>query len=556
MEQETGNDEAAANEPLTPSPGTTTEQEKAGEKNGETYILVTSDVHCGIDTGFGYAGLRQIRDNLINEGYETILVDDGDSIQGRPVGTIFKGEKIIELMNDIGYDIAIPGNHEFDYGMERFLELSKMAEFPYISCNFNCKGDLVFDPYIIKEVSGQKIAFVGVTTPDTLRTSTPSYFKDSLGNYIYGFMQDSTGEALYAAVQEAVDDARAEGADKVIVMGHLGNEAECEPWTYADVIANTTGIDVLFDGHSHDTDKVVMTDKEGREVTRIAVGTALGSVGYCHITAEGEIDDIDKWNWNNKISAPELLDIRNDMREKVDTTNAELSKELDRVVATTKVDLTISDPVEKDSDGKPIRIIRRQETNLGDLVADAYRDQSGADIAFVNGGGIRTNIEKGDITYGDIISVHPFGNMLCVIEVSGQQILDALEWGSREVPGENGGFIQVSGLTYEIDTSVDNPCSQDENAMFTGISGKRRVKNVKVDGEPIDPSKKYTLAGHDYMLLSNGDGYTMFDGAPLLQDRVKLDNQVLIDYIIDRLNGEIGGEYSEPYGQGRITIEE
>ena len=525
------------------------------EKNGEIYILVTSDVHCGIDTGFGYAGLSMIRDNLEKEGYETLLVDDGDAIQGSPIGTLFKGEKIIDLMNDLGYDVAIPGNHEFDYGMDRFLELAKSAQFPYISCNFNHEGELVFDPYIIKEAAGKKIAFVGVTTPETLVTSTPAYFRDDNGNLIYGFMQEKTGKELYSAVQDAVDSARSEGADLVCVMGHLGNEAECEPWTYADVIANTTGIDVFFDGHSHDTDLVVMKNKVGQEVTRLAVGTKMSNIGYCHINAEGSIEEADTWNWANDISAPELFDIQNDIRNKIDATRADLDEELNRVVASSNVELVIADPVEKDSNGKAIRIVRRTETNLGDLVADAYRDQSGADIAFVNGGGIRTNISKGDITYEDIINVHPFGNMLCVIEVSGQQILDALEWGSHAIPDENGGFIQVSGISYEIDSSVADPCISDENSMFVGIKGKRRVNNVMVGDEPIDPAKTYTLAGHDYMLLGHGDGYTMFDGANILQDRVKLDNQVLIDYITGTLNGEVGADYAEPYGQGRIRIE-
>jgi 2',3'-cyclic-nucleotide 2'-phosphodiesterase (5'-nucleotidase family) len=522
----------------------------------EIYILFTSDVHCGVDQGFGYAGLAQLRDKLEKDGYETILVDDGDSIQGEVIGTISKGEKIINLMNELGYDVAIPGNHEFDYGMERFFELTEMADFPYISCNFTHKDELVFKPYVIKEAAGLKIAFVGVTTPTTPTTSTPRYFKDEKGEYIYGFMQDKTGEKLYSAVQEAVDAARAEGADLVYVMAHLGNEADCEPWTYADVIANTTGIDVVLDGHSHDSDKVVMKNKDGEDVTRVAVGTKLAGIGYSHILADGTIDDTGAWNWNNNISATELLAIDNEIGTKVDEALKEVSEGMNEVVASTATDLMMDDPNKVDSNGRALRIVRLTETNLGDLVADAYRDQSGADIAFVNGGGIRVGIKKGDITYGDIIGVHPFGNMLCVIEVTGQQILDALEWGSKEVPEENGGFIQVSGLTYEIDSSIDSPCIEDENSMYVGIKGKRRVDNVKVGDEPLDPNKKYTLAGHNYMLLENGDGYTMFDGAPILQDCVKSDNQVLIDYITESLGGEVGEDYSDIYGQGRIKIKE
>jgi 2',3'-cyclic-nucleotide 2'-phosphodiesterase (5'-nucleotidase family) len=320
------------------------------------------------------------------------------------------------------------------------------------------------------------------------------------------------------------------------------------------VIANTSGIDVFLDGHSHDTDQVVMKNKDGEDVTRSAVGTKMSCIGYTHISAEGEIAETGIWTWSNKISAPELLDIQGELRDKVDLAKKELDEEMNRVVATAEVRLTIEDPEEKDANGKPIRMVRRAETNLGDLSADAYRDQSGADIALVNGGGVRANIEKGDVTFGNIISVHPFGNMLCVIEVTGQQILDALEWGSRAVPGENGGFLQTSGLTYEINTQVDSPCLEDENGMFAGIEGTRRVQNVMVGEEPVDPEKVYTLASHNYMLLENGDGYTMFDGAKVLQDSVKLDNQVLIDYIVDSLNGVIGEEYADPFGQGRIKV--
>ena len=544
--EETG-DAAAAEE-------TEEAQEPQAEKNGEIYILCTSDVHCGVDQGFGYAGLSKIRDTLEAKGFETILVDDGDSIQGEPIGTVSKGENIIDLMNAIGYDVAIPGNHEFDYGTDRFLELTGKAEFPYISCNFTYQDEPVFKPYVILEAAGKKIAFVGVTTPLTVRSSTPAYFMDDEGNYVYGFMMDESGEKVYQAVQGAVDAAREEGADFVFAMAHLGNEEECRPWTYADVIANTSGIDVFLDGHSHDTDQVVMKNKNGEDVTRSAVGTKMSCIGYTHISAEGEIAETGIWTWSNKISAPELLDIQGELRDKVDMAKKELDEEMNRVVATAEVRLTIEDPEEKDANGKPIRMVRRAETNLGDLSADAYRDQSGADIALVNGGGVRANIEKGDVTFGNIISVHPFGNMLCVIEVTGQQILDALEWGSRAVPGENGGFLQTSGLTYEINTQVDSPCLEDENGMFAGIEGTRRVQNVMVGEEPIDPEKVYTLASHNYMLLERGDGYTMFDGAEVLQDSVKLDNQVLIDYIVDSLNGVIGGEYADPYGQGRIKV--
>ena len=525
------------------------------ETRPDIVILFTSDVHCGIDQGFGYAGLEQIRDGLVAQGNVVILVDDGDNIQGEPIGTMTKGEALIELMNAAGYEIAIPGNHEFDYGMDQFLSLAEKAKFQYISCNFNKDGELVFEPYVIKELGGAKVAFVGVTTPKTLTSSTPKYFQNEKGEFVYGFFQDETGEGVYKAVQKAVDDARADGAEYVIVLGHMGNEEECRPWTYADVIENTTGIDAFLDGHSHDTEQVTMKNKDGEDVIRSACGTKLACVGYCRIAGDGKIT-AGVYKWNNDTSAPELLGITNDMSKAVDKASNALNEKLKEVVATTQVKLTINDPEAVDENGKPIRMVRRAETNLGDLCADAYRAQSGADIAFVNGGGVRVNIEAGDITLNDILKVHPFGNAMCVIEVTGQQILDALEWGARAVPGENGGFLQVSGLTYEIHTYIDTPCKQDENTLFAGIEGERRVQNVLVNGKPIDPKATYTLASHDYMLLNQGDGYSMFGGCKLLQDRVKLDNQVLIDYIVDTLGGTVGEQYDNPYGEGRIVIVE
>ena len=532
------------------------EEGEAPERSADVVILFTSDIHCGVDQGFGYAGLAGVRDYLAAKGDAVILVDDGDNIQGEPIGTMTKGESLVDLMNQAGYELAIPGNHEFDYGMDRFLELAtQKAKFEYISCNFNHEGELVFKPYAIKELGGAKVAFVGVTTPKTLTSSTPKYFQNDSGEFVYGFFQDETGEGVYNAVQSAVDAARAEGADYVVVMGHMGNEEECRPWTYADVIEHTNGIDVFLDGHSHDTEQVVMKNKDGDEVLRSACGTKLSCIGWCRIAQDGKITT-GLYTWNNDASVPALLGLENKMSKAVTAASAALDKKLQEVVATSQVLLTINDPEAVDDNGKPIRMVRRAETNLGDLCADAYRFQSGADIAFVNGGGVRTNIAAGKITLDDILLVHPFGNAMCVIEVTGQQILDALEWGARKVPGENGGFLQVSGLSYEIHSYLPDPCQVDENTMCAGFEGERRVQNVLVGGEPIDPAATYTLASHDYMLLNNGDGFTAFDGAKLLQDRVKLDNQVLIDYITENLGGVIGEQYEDLTGDGRIVIVE
>lgn len=520
----------------------------------DVMILFTSDVHCGIESNFGYAGLAMVRDAYKNAGYHVLLVDNGDSIQGEPVGTMTTGEANIKLMNAVGYDIATMGNHEFDYGMDRFFELSKMANFPYISCNFNKGGELQFAPYVIKEFDGVKIAFVGITTPKTLTSSTPKYFQDENGNFIYGFFEDETGEGLYNAVQKAVDDARAEGASIVIAMAHLGNEAECSPYTYKDVIANTTGINALLDGHSHDTDHVEMRNKARETVLRQGCGTKLEGVGYLKIAAKNGAMKAGVMMWNNDdFNATQLYQLDTDVTKAVAEATETLNVKLAEVVAKTDVELTINDPVAVTEEGKPVRIIRNAETNLGDLCADAYRYVSGADIAFVNGGGIRVSIKEGDITLNDILKVHPFGNALCVCEATGQQILDALEFGAKDVPGEFGGFLQVSGLTYEIHTSVPSSVKLDDKGLFAGVEGEYRVKNVMVGGEPLDLEKIYTLASHNYMLQGQGDGYTIFEDNVYTQESVMLDNQVLITYITEGLGGVVGAEYANPYGQGRIV---
>lgn len=520
------------------------EEEAAGLQQ-DVVVLFTSDVHCGIDQGFGYAGLAAVRDELAKSNH-VVLVDNGDAIQGEPVGTMTTGEAIVKLMNAVGYDVLTIGNHEFDYGMDRFLELAKMAQAPYVSCNFTHEGEKVFQPYVIKEFDGVKIAFVGVTTPKTFTSSTPTYFQDENGNYVYGFCEGGDGADLYAAVQEAVDNARAEGAQYVILQAHLGIESECAPWMSTDVIANTTGIDALLDGHSHsELTEEKVKNKDGKDVLLAACGTKLANIGYLRITKDGKLST-GLYTWKYDVSFPALLG-DTEVAKAVSDATEELNAKLAEVVAKSDVTLTIADP-ETD-----VRIIRNAETNLGDLCADAYRVMGGADVAVVNGGGIRTNIAAGEITLNDILKVHPFGNALCVVECSGQQILDALEWTARNVPGENGGFLQVSGMTYEIHTYIESSATMDDKGNFTGVTGEYRVKNVMIGGEPLDVNKTYTLASHNYMLKSGGDGTNMFMNCKVLVDESMLDNQVLINYITGTLGGVVGEEYAQPYGQGRIV---
>ena len=521
-------------------------------ESGKIVILHTNDVHCGIDpvtdeetgavTNVGYAGVAAYKAEMEAQyGAENVtLVDAGDAIQGGPIGTLSKGSYIVDIMNEVGYDFAIPGNHEFDYGMDNFLTLAKeKAEYTYLCCNFtDLEGNAVLDAYKVVDYGDVSVGYVGIDTPESFTKSTPTYFQDAEGNYIYSFSQGNEGADLYAAVQKAVDAAVADGADYVVALGHLGNEGSTDVWTSKSVIANTTGIDVFIDGHSHETYDETVQNKDGEDVVLAQTGTKLANIGKVVIdTKTGDITA-------ELVSGYEKQD--ETVAAYVAGVNEEFAGVLQEVVAKSDVALTTLDPATGE------RAVRNAETNLGDLCTDAYRVLLGADIAFVNGGGIRADIAAGDITYEDIINVHPFGNEACLVETTGQDILDALEMGARLYPEENGGFLQVSGISYTIDASVPSSVVLSDEGEFVKVDGDYRVKDVMVGDEPLDVTKTYTLASHNYMLKSGGDGFVMFKDDTVLKDCVMIDNQVLINYIVDELGGVVSADYAEP--QGRITI--
>jgi 2',3'-cyclic-nucleotide 2'-phosphodiesterase (5'-nucleotidase family) len=525
----------------------------AADGKNDIVVLYTNDVHCGVDAGtpegtMGYANLAAYKKSLQATYGEdnVILVDAGDAIQGEAIGTLSKGSYLVDIMNKVGYDYATFGNHEFDYGMDVALSLLEKSNATYLSCNFMDlrTNKAVAKAYEVRDIGGVKIGFVGISTPETFSKSTPTYFQDETGKYIYGFCEGNNGADLYKAVQAAIDGAKADGAQYIVAIAHLGIDEQSQPWTSREVIANTTGLDVVLDGHSHSTiagEKVA--GKDGKEVLLTSTGTKLNNIGKLTIAADGKM-------------MTELVKGVTDVDAETDTFIKDIQKQyealLNEVIGHTDVDLTT-----KDEDGN--RAIRNQETNLGDLCADAYRVVLGADIAFVNGGGVRADIPAGDITYAQVIAVHPFGNMACVVEATGQEIIDALEMASRSFPGENGGFLQVSGLKYTINPYVESTVKVDDKGMFVEVTGERRVGNVKVlqaDGTyaPIDLKATYKLASHNYMLKSGGDGINMFMDNKVLQDEVMIDNQVLISYIQDVLKGNVGKEYSDIYGEGRIIV--
>ncbi|MEG1316530.1 MAG: bifunctional UDP-sugar hydrolase/5'-nucleotidase [Oscillospiraceae bacterium] len=502
-------------------------------------ILYTTDVHCGLDDAIGYAGLVAYKNQLSEQGSEVLLVDAGDAIQGAPIGSLSKGEKIIDIMNQFNFCAAIPGNHEYDYGVDQLLALAKQAKFPYVSVNFvKAENDEpIFPPYFIKEIAGVKIAFVGVTTPHTLTSSNPASFKDEKGNYIYGFLSDEDGTKLCAAVQKAVNAARKEGADYVIALTHLGIGSVDEPYTSNNLIEHSTGIDVVLDGHTHQTvSQSKVQNKDGKEVLLSQAGTKLENIGELHITTDGKLS-------TKLVSGFEKKDPASD--EYIKSIQAQYAELLNQKVAVTENELTVNDPL------TGVRVIRNAETNLGNLCADAYRAAGKTDIAFVNGGGIRAQLPKGDITYNDILSVFPFGNGLCTIEATGQEILDALEQGVRLLPEESGGFLQVSGLSFALNTEISSPVKTDVDGNFIGVEGTRRVSDVFVAGKPIDASKTYTLTSHSFLIKNGGDGFVMFADNKLLQDEFVEDYIALIDYLCGDYSKNTE-QYKEPFGEGRI----
>ena len=509
----------------------------------EIIILHTNDIHCGVTDNLGIDKVSQYKKDLKKQGYPVALVDAGDAIQGAPIGKLSRGESIIKIMNAAGYDFAIPGNHEFDYDMDRFLQLAPRMKCGYYSCNFaNVKTrKLVLKPYKIIPLGDKRVGFVGVTTPETLVTSTPKYFQDKDGKFIYGFAEDPTGEKVYKAVQEAVNNARKEGADYVFVVGHLGTDGSIPRWSSGAVAANTYNVDAFIDGHSHEQyippHKVI--NKAGKEVLVAQTGTKLQSVGKMVIKHDGTI---------TSELVKGLKEADKKVTRVVDKENKRFAKILNQPVGEALVDLTPNDPKTGE------RRVRQGETNLGDFVTDAYRAVLDSDVVIVNGGSIRNVIKKGVFTYNDLLAAFPFGNMCTVIEATGQEIVDALEVGASYYPNEHGAFMQVSGMTYAIDSKVPSGVELDAKGNFAGVKGERRVKDIRINGKPIDLNAKYTVGGTTYVLKDGGNGLVMFKSCKLLKDGIMTDVDAIMEYVQNHLNAKIKDGYENPYGAGRITI--
>ena len=550
-----------------------------GEKS-EVTILYTNDVHTYIDKQapeLTYAAIAALKQSYQNAGKKVLLVDAGDHVQGTAYGSMDQGASIIELMNAAGYDAATPGNHEFDYGMDRAKELMRDADFPYLSCNW---VDLRTNLRVLPEIKvfvrgGVRIAFVGITTPETFTKSTPAYFMNKTQTkYIYDILGGEDGQKLYSAVQKAVDKAKCL-ADVVIGLGHLGVDPSSSPWTSEEVIAHTTGFDAFIDGHSHTVmGNKQVADASGRLVTLTQTGSYFANVGEMTIAPDGTISTrlVSTYDQEDPAVAAEQA-------AWVNTVDDMLGEKI--AVADTK--FYITDP----ATGK--RRIRSGETNLGDFVADGIYtyfnevEKLHCDIAIMNGGGIRSDEDAGYWTFKTCKQVSPFGNVACLMSVTGKQIQDALEFAARFAGAEgkeNGGFLQVAGATYEIHTDIPNTVQTDDKNVWIGsATGTPRVQNVKIYDrhtgtyEPLDPAKTYALAGMNYTLRNLGDGFAMFDGAELIKDYVSEDYLVMSTYAMtfggvdaeglphlssaNSVLAEYPGyllDYENPYGAGRISI--
>ena len=550
-----------------------------GDKSDVT-ILYTNDVHTYIDKQspkLTYAAIADLKQSYQDAGKDVLLVDAGDHVQGTAYGSMDEGASIIKLMNAAGYDVATPGNHEFDYGMDRAKAIMKEADFPYLSCNWvDLRTTLRVLPSVKVFVrGGRRIAFVGVTTPETFTKSTPAYFMDKAQRkYIYDIQGGEDGKKLYDAVQKAIDKAKLL-ADVVIGLGHLGVDPSSSPWTSEEVIAHTSGFDAFIDGHSHTVmENKQVQDASGKAVTLTQTGSYFANVGEMTIAADGTIT-------TKLIPTHEGMDagIAAMQTSWVNTVDDMLGEK----IAVGDSDFYVSDP----ATGK--RRIRSAETNLGDFVADGIYtyfnevEKLHCDVAIMNGGGIRADVPAGDWTFKTCKQISPFGNVACLMSVTGKQIQDALEFAARfagEGGKENGGFLQVAGATYEIHTDIPNTVQTDEKNVWIGsATGTPRVQNVKIYDKasgsylPLDPGATYALAGMNYTLRNLGDGFAMFDGAELIKDYVSEDYLVMSTYAMtfggvdaeglphlssaNSVLAEYPGyllDYENPYGAGRISI--
>lgn len=488
-------------------------------------VLYDNDVHCAVD-GYADMAARQKAEKALCKNVFT--VSSGDFVQGGNLGAGTKGAYIALIMNKVGYDFVTLGNHEFDYGMKRQAEIAEELDAKIVDCNLISlvDGKRLFDPYEIVQCGRKRIAFLGISTPYSFVSSTPRFFQNEKGEYIYSLCVDT----FYETVQNMVDDARNQGADYVIVLAHLGDDVEVDAINSQTLIANTNGIDVVLDGHSHSTvEKRILKNNKGRDVLMTSTGSHFENIG--RLTFE-------KGKFSSQLlPVTEVSPKDPDVERFVDSLKCEFEKQGSRIVCVSKRRLCATE------DGK--RIVRFEQRPLGKLVADAYRVVTGAEIGSAGGGSLRNDLPQGAVSHNDLFSIMPFGNRVCTVELPGSVIADIVEFSVHGLPMEFGGYQQFSGLTFDLDESVPSPAVVNSYNEFVKFeAGPRRVSNIKVYDAasdsylPLDPDRKYKFASVDYMLLNHGDGFIFTDGYDVRHTGLT-DLQVLETYLTDSLHGVV-----------------
>ena len=515
-------------------------------------ILHTNDVHVGLEENIGYDGLALYKKEVEALYDHVLLVDAGDAIQGAAIGVMSKGEEIIKIMNRLGYDLAVPGNHEFDFGFDVLDDCSEKLDCGYTCANFcTIDGEPVFKPWRILEAGNLKIGFVGTVTPDTFTRSAIKNIVNEVGQPMYDFLADETGERLAGALQKSINEARDHGADYVILAAHLGSDtANTSIFSSSAIVGMLNGLDMVVDGHSHEVYNTSIPDKDGNPVPIAQTGTKMQNIVQLTIYKDGHLEEnlIDLVPESSGL--PEESVTRKNMERYVDPDMKAFIDEIiasyDGVMSRKIGDLSV-DLIKRDENGNDLS--RTGENGLCELAADAFRSAGKTQAALIGAGTVRTNLEAGEVTYKDVVDILPYCNEVIMTEVSGQMLLDALEFGVSFLPDEAGAFPQVSGITFRINKDIASSVRINGKKQFLSVDGEYRVSDVKVDGKDLDPEAIYTLAISDY-LFTGGDGYTMFEDAKIISSTKLPDNEVVMKYIEEDLNGVIPEKYAGP--QGRI----
>lgn len=499
--------------------------------NDNVVVLYSGDINGGVDANIGLAGMAAYANEMKTKSKYVELVDVGNAVSGSVLASISKGEYVAEALNVAGYSIAVPGAGEFVYGVSRLVTgLTKTADYRYVSCNFTntATGNTVFSPYKMVTYGETKVAYVGISDPDIM-ASYESYFKNSDGTYAYSFAEGNNGNDLYAAVQLAIDKAKEEGAQYIIALGSL-RDSQDPAYTAKSIIENTSGISAFINSNSGKavSGEQVKT-KDGMYALLTAPGDGTKSIGVLTLS------ESEKTVSSQLISSYKLKDIKT--KDAIDALTKEYSGDLNEAFATTSSRLAATN-------GSGVRIVESSETNLGDLAADAYRTVTGADIAFVEASEIKADIAVGGMSYNDVMRALPGNKNISVAKVSGFDLLDALEMSARLYPNRNSGFLQVSGLTFDIQETVIPSVTVDGLGNFISVDDDYRVTNVMINGKELDLMETYTVAGTND-LLNGKTGYTMLTNGPLTKVNVTVDNQALITYILNNLKGSVGGAYSK-----------